>query len=49
MPVMGTHFSYQLGCQSRTEVSEKEEGVLALHLPIEPLKTRFGLEPVLRC
>ena len=30
------------------EVSEKEESVVALHLPIGPLKTRSGLEPVSR-
>ena len=45
---MGTYSSYQLGCLSRTEgyllvvtlleVSEKEEGVVALHLPSGPLK-----------
>ena len=45
---MGTHSSYQLGCLSRTdgyelvvtvlEVSEKEEGVVAIHLPTGPLK-----------
>ena len=54
---MGTHFSYQLGCLSRTslvvvtllEVSEKAKGVVALHLPIGPLKTRSELEPVPRC
>ena len=31
------------------EVSEREEGVVALHLPIGLLKTRSGLEPVPRC
>ena len=31
------------------EVSEKEEGVVALHLPIGSLKTHSGLEPVPRC
>ena len=31
------------------EVSEKEEGVVATHLPIWPLKTHSGLELVLRC
>ena len=31
------------------EVSEKEEGVVALHLRIGPLKRRSGLEPVPRC
>ena len=31
------------------EVSEKEEVVVALHLPIGPLKTRSGSEPVPRC
>ena len=31
------------------EVSEREEGVVALHLSIGPLKTRSGLEPVPRC
>ena len=35
---MGTNAGYELGCASRTvvtvlEVSEKEEGVMALHLP----------------
>ena len=29
------------------EVSEKEEGVVALHLRIGPLKTRSGLESVI--
>ena len=28
------------------EVSEKEKGVVAIHLPIGFLKTRSGLEPV---
>ena len=28
------------------EVSEREEGVVALHLLIGPLKNCFGLEPV---
>ena len=28
------------------EVSEKEEGVVALHLPIGSLKTRSWFEPV---
>ena len=52
---MGTHSSYQLGCLSRTmevallEVSEREEGVVALHLLIGSLKTHSGLEPVPRC
>ena len=27
------------------EVTEREEGVVALHLPIVPLKTRSALEP----
>ena len=31
------------------EVSEREEGVVAVHLPIGSLKTRSGLEPVPRC
>ena len=31
------------------EVSEKEEGVMTLHLPIGPLKTCSGLELVPRC
>ena len=45
---MGRHSSYQLGCLSRTEgwylvltilrVSEREECVVALHLPTEPVK-----------
>ena len=30
------------------EVSEQEEGVVALHLHTRLLKTCFGLEPVLR-
>ena len=53
---MGTHSSYQLGCLGQMvsnypvrEVSEREEGVVAIHLPIGPLKTRSGLEPVPRC
>ena len=47
MTVMGTHSSYQLGCLYRTEgykvvvtlleVSEREEGVVALRLPIGPV------------
>ena len=28
------------------EISEKEEGVVALHLPTGPLKTCSGLEPI---
>ena len=31
------------------KVSEKDEGVVALHLPTGPLKTCSGLEPVPRC
>ena len=31
------------------DVSEREEGVVAIHLHIGPLKTCSGLEPVLRC
>ena len=31
------------------EVSEKEEGEVAIHLPTGSLKTRSGLEPVPRC
>ena len=31
------------------EVSDREEGVVALHLPTGPLKTRSELEPVPRC
>ena len=34
---------------SLLEVSEREEGVVALHLPTGPLKTCSGLEPVPRC
>ena len=34
---------------SLLEISEKEEDVLALHLPIGPLKARSGFEPVPRC
>ena len=30
-------------------VIEREEGVVALHLPIGPLKASSGLEPVPRC
>ena len=49
---MGTHSSYQLGCLSCTdsqqlvvtllEVSESEEGVVAIHLPIGPLKLAWS-------
>ena len=46
---MGTHSTYQLGYLSRTEVNEREEGVVAIYLPIESLKTCSGLEPVPRC
>ena len=31
------------------EFSEREEDVVALHIPIEPLKTRSGQDPVPRC
>ena len=31
------------------EVSDKEEGEVALHLSIGPLKTLCGSEPVPRC
>ena len=31
------------------EVNEREEGVVALHLPIGSLKPHSGLEPSLRC
>ena len=31
------------------EFNEKKEGVVALHLSIEPLKTSSGLDPVPRC
>ena len=46
-PVMGTHSSYEHGCVSRTivtllEVSESEEGVVAVHLPIGPLEPCSG-------
>ena len=43
---MGTQSSYQLDRLKITlfEVSKKEEGLLALHLPIGHLKTRFGLD-----
>ena len=34
---------------SSNPVSEREEGVVALHLSTGPLKTRSGLEPVSRC
>ena len=42
-PVMGTQSRYQLGCVTRTvvtllEVSEKEDGVEALHLPKGQIK-----------
>ena len=45
--VLGTHLSYPR-CLSRTVVNfyRREEGVVALHLPIESLKTRSGLEPL---
>ena len=55
-PVMGTHSSYQLCCLSRTvcqqlvvtliEVSEKEEGVVALHLPALGLNRYRDANPV---
>ena len=42
-----------MGCQSRTVsfvsllvVNVREEGVMALNLPIGPLKSSSGLEPV---
>ena len=48
---MGTHSSYELGCLSSTEgwylvltilrVSEREECVVALHLPTGPFKKTF--------
>ena len=41
---MGTHSSYQL-----LEVSEREEGVVALHLLIGLLRTHSGLEAVPIC
>ena len=41
---MGTHSSYQMGCL--LEVSEREEGVVVLHLSIGSLKTRSELELV---
>ena len=31
------------------KVSEREEGVMGLHLSIGPFKTRSGFEPVPRC
>ena len=31
------------------EVNDREEGVVALNLPIGPLKTDFGLELLLIC
>ena len=31
------------------EVSEREEGVVTLHVPIGPLKTCSGLEPEPKC
>ena len=31
------------------DVSEREEGVVAIHLPIGSLKPRSSLEPVPRC
>ena len=34
--VLGTHLSY-LGCLSRTDLSERKEGAVALHLPIQHL------------
>ena len=45
--VLGTHYSC-LGCElvdfvSLLVVSEEEEGVVALHLPIRPLKPHSGL------
>ena len=49
MPVMGT-LQLSTGL-SRTgqEVNEREEGVVASHLPTGPLKTCSGLESILRC
>ena len=56
---MGTHSNYQVGFVYRTDsfelvvtllwVRKREEGVVALHLPIRPLKNRSGLEPVQGC
>ena len=58
MPVLGTHFSYQLGCLSRTvryllvvtllEISVREEGVMALYLSFQLFKKHSRLEPVPR-
>ena len=52
-PVMGTHsimnWAVCLGLVTILEVSVKEEGVIALHLPIGPLKTFSEFEPVPRC
>ena len=31
------------------EASDREDGVVAIHLPIGSLKTRSGFEPVPRC
>ena len=53
---MGTQLSAEL-CRrvgwllvfTLLEVSQNEERFVALHLAIEPLKTRSGLEPVPRC
>ena len=52
---MGTDFSYGLSVSDRrlvvscNPVNEREEGVVALQLPIGPLQTYSGLEPVPRC
>ena len=48
---MGTHSSYQLRrlVVTLSEVSERDEVVVALHPPIRPLKKRSMLEPVPRC
>ena len=50
--LLDTHLSY-LGCLSMTvqllDVNKTEEGIMALHLPIGPLKPRSVLTPVPRC
>ena len=47
---MGTHSSYDSRLVvTLLEISEKEEGVVAIHPTIGHLKTRSELEPVPRC
>ena len=55
-PVLDSHISsiwavclgQSVSSFCQLDVSHRE-GVVVLHLPTEPLKTSYGLEPVLRC